>query len=271
MRDTFEWAAGSVAGRDHRHSMKNSHDAWQAEVTDRGLVAVVCDGCGSCEHSEVGAWIAAEMIVKQTMAAIQQDPKCFSPEHVAYGLERIQRSVLAHIAALSDAMRFSFSQVVSDYFLFTVLGVAVTPENTTVFGLGDGVYWLNGHRNDLEAENNSPDYLGYLLTQPQGSPGLKPYHFLKTSEVRTILLGTDGAVQLAAAADKNIPGKNEKIGPVSQFWEKDLYFRNPFALGHRLNLTNRDSMAVDYESKTVREEHGPLSDDTTLAVVRRRK
>jgi hypothetical protein len=34
-------------------------------------------------------------------------------------------------------------QVLLDYFLFTIIGVIVTPEETTVFSFGDGVYAMN--------------------------------------------------------------------------------------------------------------------------------
>lgn len=271
MRDLFEWAAGSIAGRDHRHSLKNSHDAWAVETSEKALVAVVCDGCGSGGHSEVGAKIGARLVVKQMLVGIDETPALFRSDAIFAGLARIQRKILEQIVVIAHAMDWNNPEIVSDYFLFTILGVIVTAEDTIIFGSADGVFWVNDSRVDLVAPDNLPPYLGYRLIASDLKPDLKPYYFLRPVETQSILLGTDGIGALAAAADKNIPGKDEKIGPINQFWEQDRYFKNPFAIQHRLNLMNRDFTAVDYEAKTVREEHGPMTDDTTIVVVRRRR
>lgn len=271
MQDLFEWAAGSVPGRDHRHAFKNSHDAFHIEASPSLLVAVVCDGCGSGEHSEVGAKLGARIVAKQVLRWFQNEPHVFRVDTINLGLGKVRRSVLAQFQLLTDAMAGSFSEIVGDYFLATILGAIVTREDAFVFGAGDGVYWVNGQKNEIRAKDNKPPYLCYGIVETDGTaPLLEPYHMLRTKDLEGLVLGTDGAMDLAAAAEMRVPGKEDLIGPVGQFLE-GRYFRNPFAIKHRLNLINRDYVAVDYERKALREEHGPLSDDTTLLIVRRRR
>ena len=62
MNGEFEIAAGTVSGRDHRQAGKNNHDAYVFSSDASGTVAVVCDGCGSGRHSEVGAKIGARLV-----------------------------------------------------------------------------------------------------------------------------------------------------------------------------------------------------------------
>jgi len=53
------------------------------------------------------------------------------------------------------------------------------------------------------------------------------------------------------------------VGPLSQFWEEDRFFKNSHALGHRLNLINRDIPRVNSNGRIL-SEFGHLKDDTTL-------
>jgi len=51
----FEYASGSIIGRNHVLAGKNNQDAYHISVNERFIAVVVCDGCGSGKHSEVGA------------------------------------------------------------------------------------------------------------------------------------------------------------------------------------------------------------------------
>lgn len=271
MRKLFEWTGATVPGRDHRRAFRNSQDAWYVEASPDLLVAVVCDGCGSAPHSEVGAKIGARLVARQMTRWITEAPEFFGGESLPVGLNRVRRSVLSQVQVLADSMSGSFSQVISDYFLFTVLGAVIRPAGTFLFGAADGVFWVNGEETRLEAGNEPPyPMYGLIRTEKPVESSFFLYRSCETPEVVSIGLGSDGAMDLSAASEKPIPGKAERIGPVSQFWTEDRYFRNPFALGHRLNLINREYRTVDYDGKRVNEEHGPLSDDTTLVVVRRK-
>src|SRR5262245_8137740 len=60
----LEIAGGSIAGQMHLAAGRNNQDAYCWEASPGGLVAVVCDGCGSGPHSEVGALIGARLVVR---------------------------------------------------------------------------------------------------------------------------------------------------------------------------------------------------------------
>src|SRR5258708_7518527 len=69
--DTFEYAAGSIAGKAHFHPTKrsNNQDYYLIRVNKDLVIIVVCDGCSSSPHSEVGANLGAN-IVASSMESI---------------------------------------------------------------------------------------------------------------------------------------------------------------------------------------------------------
>ena len=94
---------------------------------------------------------------------------------------------------------------------------------------------------------------------------------MPTKEISSLLIGSDGLENLILAAENNIPGKNEKVGPINQFWEDDRYFKNPDMIRRRLTLVNRTITKTDWDNRKILKEHGLLPDDTTLIVIRRKK
>lgn len=274
MSTGFEIAGGTVAGRDHVRIGHNSHDAYAWYHKDI-TVAVVCDGCGSSDHSEVGAKIGAKVAVDAILKHYRAEPDSFPYANMQNpGLLHVKRSILTKIQSIAESMAGSFSENVSQYFLFTILATVLDQKNgkAYIFGAGDGLFYVNDIPTTIPSPNNAPAYLSYNLVETnQKSPDLGMLWMGSIEEVKSILLGTDGAGDLARSFDKPIPGKEEKIGPISQFWEKDGFFKNPFMIGHRLALINRSTQKVDWEKKAMSEAHGPLRDDTTLIAIRRKK
>jgi hypothetical protein len=270
----FEIAGGTVAGRDHVRIGQNSHDAYCWSHKDI-TVAVVCDGCGSSDHSEVGAKIGAKIAVDSILKHYRADPELFQYANMTNrGLAYVQRSILTKIQSVAEAMAGSFSENVSQYFLFTILAAVLDQKNDKayIFGCGDGLFYVNDIPTVMPSPNNAPAYLSYNLVETnQKAPELGMLWMGSLETVKSILLGTDGVSDLARSFDKPIPGKEEKIGPISQFWEKDGFFKNSFMIGHRLALINRSTQKVDWEKKAMSEAHGPLRDDTTLIAIRRKK
>ncbi len=271
----FEIAGGTVAGRDHVRTGKNAHDAYawsnHQDITD----AVVCDGCGSEEHSEVGAKIGAKIVLDSLLRHFRAAPELFKYANMPNpGLKLVKRSILTRIQYLAETMAGNYSKNVSEYFLFTILAAVLDRDSgqAYILGCGDGVFYVDGIPTTIPSPNNAPSYLAYDLVETnQASPDLGIFWMGALETVQNLLIGTDGLSDLARSFDKPIPGKEEKIGPVSQFWEKDGFFRNPFMIGHRLALINRSIQKVDWEKKAMSEAHGPLRDDTTLIAIRRKK
>lgn len=268
----FDLAAGTVAGRDHKALLKNNQDAYVFESRHDALVGVVADGCGSGAWSEVGAQLGARLVVQAVHRWYSSCPELFAQDTAKDGFAKVRRMVLHQLGGLLVDLGGSFSETVGEGFLFTVVGFLVTRDRTFVFAAGDGLIMLNGQRTALDSgERNAPEYLSYGLLESSPQAGeLRVISCVNTETVESLLIGTDGAFSLEKAAEHKLPGKSEKVGPVSQFWSEDRYFKNPFTLGRQLNLLNREVSSVDYEKKRVHAEVGPLNDDTTLMVIRRR-
>jgi hypothetical protein len=258
----FEIAGGSVIGRAHVAAGRNNQDAFCWAFNGDGLVAVVCDGCSSGPHSEVGAQLGSRLLVRAATRLLG------SNLGAADLLEQAGQDVLASLRVLARQMSSdaaSFSRTVADHFLFTIVGVLVTTGCATTFSLGDGLVIINGERTLLGPfPNNEPPYLGYALLpgargrRESDHASFRIHRSMAASEVQSVVLGTDGAVELETLAERSIDGRKEVVGPLSQFWSDDRFFKNPDMVRRRLTVLNRGPRG------------GLLSDDTTLMVVGRK-
>jgi serine/threonine protein phosphatase PrpC len=241
----FEIAGGSVAGRAHAAAGRNNQDAFCWAVDADGLVAVVCDGCGSSPHSEVGAQVGARLFVQAATRLFRAD---LDPADL---LEQVGQDVLARLRVLAREMSVdaaSFARTVTDHFLFTIVGALITARGATTFSLGDGLVVINGERTELGPfPDNEPPYLGYALLPGAPDRGARAqvsfeiHRSLAAGEVQSLVLGSDGAVELE-----------------SELWSDDRLFKNPDMVRRRLTVLKRAPRA------------GELSDDTTLVVIRRK-
>ncbi len=271
MNHPFEIAGGSITGHAHVAAGRNNQDAFSWATNDAGLVAVVCDGCGSGAHSEVGAQVGARLI---TQAAAR---RLHDAKDISTVLEDVRQEVLAGLRTLGAAMSAeapssresqfarNFARTVSDYFLFTAVGVIVTADHATVFALGDGLVVVNGDRQRLGPyPNNQPPYLGYaLLPEGAGPRDLETFTFqvlrsLPLGELRSLLLGTDGTADLDDLSGHLVHGREDRVGPLSGFWTDDRFFRNADMVRRRFTVLSRGP------------HRGLLADDTTLVVLRRK-
>lgn len=261
-------AGGSVPGTDHTKPGQpgwiNNHDAftWR-NLPKGGVVAVVSDGCGSGKHSEVGSALGAN-IFAQTIA----DEMAKGTNIDLLPWPRIQQLVMSYLSVMARAMGGSLSQTVNEYYLFTVVGAIVTPEDYCLFSLGDGVYIIDGKVNNLGPfPNNSPPYLMYNLVGSSLSDdnpellNLRVQAVGKTSDLKWLLIGTDGVNDLIELQDRIIPGREEKVGPVQQFLSESC-MGNLDGIRRRLSVINRETVEG---GRTVK--GGLLKDDTTMVII----
>jgi len=261
---SFEVAAATVTGREHARAGRNNQDAFHARASEHGLAAAVADGCGSGACSELGAQLGARAVVETALALLKKGVAVEAPEF----LERLRADVLCLFQALAGELG---QRLIGEGLLFTVVGAVVTPERTLVFSAGDGVWALNGEVRRLGPfPGNAPPYLSYGLLKP-GAVAFEVNALRPTAEVDSVLLGTDGAADLAELASVRIPEREEPVGPLSQFWSEDRYFRNADALRRRLSLLNQESVRADFSAGRLVRTPGLLTDDTTLVVLRRRQ
>lgn len=272
----FEVTAGSVAGRDHRLAGRNSQDACAMISRPFVLTAFACDGCSSSPKSEVGANLGARLLAEflgKSLETIGPGTRLDFATLTKH-CERARVDMLAYLRVIGRQLGGSFTTVVSEHFLFTAIGIIATPAFVAVVAAGDGLYAINGKVAQLGPfPGNAPPYLGYgLLDADQISgpvPLLEVVAIMPTPDVQSVLVGTDGAFDLQAKADRYIPGTSEPLGPLSQFWENAKFFANPDALRRRLTVAGRDIVRkCDEELQT---DPSLLSDDTTLIVLRRKE
>lgn len=271
--DRFEIAGGSVSGRSHVLAGKGNQDAYSWAVQETSLVAVVCDGCGSGASSEVGAELGARLLVAEVEREIAGGGAVDSPAF----WEQVRARLLAGLDSLVSALGEKRSLVVSELFLFTAVGLAVSADRAVVFAAGDGVFAVG---DDVERlgpfPRNEPPYLGYglLFPDPLGPPAprLLVHRALPTSDLATVLLGTDGAADLLDLEDRLVPGgAGETVGPLRRFWEDERHFTNRDAVRRRLARINREITRPVWSERRLAKEPGLLEDDTTIVVIRRRR
>lgn len=240
----FELAAGSIPGREHVRLKRGCQDALAYHHEPDALIAVVCDGCGSGAHSEVGAKLGARLLVNGLRSRLAEGTEPSRGMLVS----ALHADVLAHLEFLVTAMGGERSDAVADYFLFTIVGAVITPRRALVFSIGDGVVAVNGRRAELGPfAANQPPYLAYELLCPGFVDAyLRVHSQEETHGLRTLILASDGATELRDQLD--------------EFTRGDLFFRNRDAVRRRLTVVNRDRG----------DRRGPLVDDTSLIAIRRR-
>lgn len=269
--NTFEVASGSVIGLEHLRTGKNNQDACAHAWSPQGMVAVVCDGCGSSAHSEVGAHLGTQLVIATLERSLSQTHPDQNPE---FWLQ-LHQDLLHGLRLCISPLQNLQTDLIWHYFLFTVVAALITPESTWLFSLGDGTLVVNGEVLSLGPfPRNAPPYLAYGLVPEavdldQNQLRLQVHRHLPTAELQSLLIGSDGVQDLITAADKPLPGKTEPVGALAQFWQSDRYFQNPDAIRRRLSLINRTTTHADWDSRQLHRHSGLLPDDTTLLTIRR--
>ena len=251
LSDRFECASGSMIGRNHVLAGKNNQDAFRVVRQKRYIIAVVCDGCGSGKHSEVGAKLGARMVIDAIADLLNYDLVISDRKFWNTVQTNLLQKLKDFVTISNGDMEF-----VNDYLLFTIVGVLITPSETVTFSMGDGAIAVNGKLNQIPVyPDNAPPYLAYDLYRPDAI-SFEIRDRLPTSEVESILIATDGIDDLIAV---------EVIG---QFWQEDRYFKNPDALRRKLAMLNREETKPDWQRRELVKRSGALSDDTTIVVLR---
>lgn len=77
IQDLIEVASGTVTGRDHTFGGnlvlgKPNQDAFATAWTNDDFIAVLCDGCSSGEHSEVGAQLFCRLLLSEIVWLMEE-------------------------------------------------------------------------------------------------------------------------------------------------------------------------------------------------------
>lgn len=286
MEKLFAISAGSIVGREHlgREGLltgKNNQDAFDWLGGEKCLVGVVCDGCSEMEHSGFGAELGARVFVKELFLELNRHTS--EPDFNAV-LAHAQRRVISHLRAATRTLAVlesDFTATVEDYLLFTVVGFMMTPKQTAIFSLGDGLFGINDEVTRLGPfADNQPPYMGFHLypSKPAqfDSIDIQIQKSLPTAEIEALFIGTDGCIELNEKAKELLPDGSGPIGPIQQFMKERRFAENPLAIPRYLRRVNSElarTRSVDSATgSTVQAQFvgGHLSDDTTLLVVQRK-
>jgi serine/threonine protein phosphatase PrpC len=254
----FEYACGSTIGRNHVLASKNNQDALRIVLWDQFMTAVVCDGCGSGKHSEVGAKLGSRMVTDAIADLLNQGLAVSDPDFWNVLKTNLLQKLMDFVAIANENSE-SVMEFVNNYLLFTIVGLVITPSETVTFSIGDGAIAVNGKLTQIPAyPDNAPPYLAYGLYRPDAIE-FEIRDRIPTSGVESILIATDGIDDLIAVEE------------VNQFWQEDRYFKNPDAIRRKLSLLNREEFKPDWNKRELIKRSGVLSDDTSLVVIRKRR
>jgi len=269
----FSVATGTFPGRAHRRCHRNNQDGigWRRE--GNRLMAVVTDGCSSGPFSEVGARLAARWLVTRSPDYLQDAPAA------PIDLDRLTRGLLAYLVQVGASLQGGANPgspweadalhpealtqglepaIVHDYLLFTFLAAVVDPERFLIFGLGDGLFSVNGRVTVLEpGPDNAPPYVGYRLLEPALLPplALSPvlHHHGESATLRSLILGTDGVLELVTHA-QDLLRDGRPMGGLEPFEQDVCFLRNPSLVQKRLVV--------------IGDVNGRLQDDSSLVLIR---
>lgn len=224
---------GQIIGRYHMQKQLNNQDAFAASQYNGHMIGVVCDGCGSGDHSEVGAKLAAQYMHGQIVQMLNSDvPLDEIPP-------RLYENTLQFLSYLITGVQpQNIPHYLSHHLLFTVIGVIVNKDGGVMFNAGDGLCVIDDQIDNIDM-NNKPPYMAYHLLDPVL---LGDYTMPTTFDVRKIPADWQ---KLAIATD----GFETALLP--DIWG----FTNPRGLQRKLNYWSN-------------EEHR-FQDDTTLITVER--
>ena len=256
----FFATSGSVTGREHARLGRNNQDGVALAARGDLLVAVVTDGCSSGKWSEVGARIAARWLVEWTPHYLRPATGA-SRESELRDLTTGLLRYLVMTGSWLSANEESWMATLQDYFLFTFLVAVVTPAETLVFGIGDGVLSVNGRITVVDpGPDNAPPYVVYNLTTRALPASLRVAPIvhcrLPTRALRSLIIATDGASELVARQSRPLTD-GTTVGGLEPFETESRYVRNPSLLHKRLVV--------------IGDRHRCLFDDTTLVLIRRKE
>jgi hypothetical protein len=235
--------SASRIGSEHLRVARNNQDAWAVRARGARLVAVVADGCSMGGASEVGAALGAAWIAQRV---VRDDTAwCRAPD-----LRGALRALTADLDAVLSGCLATLADpelaadVAARYFLFGFLCLVVEDDRVLLFGLGDGLYSVDGEVVVIDpGPHNAPPYAAYRVLPAEALEGTPAeleltVHHRGELPSAPLFIATDGAIPLAAELGRWL--EDEKVWDSAQ------------ALDRKLNLAERR-----------------LCDDTTVIAVRR--
>ncbi len=248
--DNLFITSGSVCGAFHRNSFRNNQDAIFIAGNEKAMVGIVADGCSGGRHNEVGAKLVTRFICNQLLEMSSKLDRLGKIEKV---LDRVRVKTLNFLRQILFSIGGDTTQNIQDMFLFTIIGVVITPKLSFIFTIGDGAYVLNNNLHMID-HNNQPDYLAYGLLEDLDTPHFILRDVIQTNRVENLMLCSDGITYLLNNSDRMLKD-GKPAGSYTQFLSEERYIKNRSLLQKRLVVLG----AVN----------GLLKDDTSIILIRR--
>jgi hypothetical protein len=213
---TWRVFAATAIGKSHIDGGLPCQDAVAHRRVGDVLIAVVCDGAGSCALSDVGAAAVTQDVV--ALLAARAEAGALSPA-MAIGLifEAVAEAVAA-VRARLDAEAIAHGTTFSDYSA-TMVGVIANGDGGCFFHIGDGLGIAQGAATDAVPVISTPEngeYANetYFITGEFWLDHLRLTRF--SMPATTIALMSDGAMPFVMA--KNHAGFHRPfIEPVTRY------------------------------------------------------
>ncbi len=163
------------------------------------MVAAVFDGCGSQPYSHIGAHIGGGLLLRMVYEAVTEKVMLQKRPLGSLDFKSLQQAWGEQVTMLCEQTGGEdWAIYMESRFEFTVVGVVMTTDETLVFHAGDGYFVINGKQTLLTATENAPGYPIYpflpgIAPAVQKMCWIKTEPVIKTSDVKSIILATDGA------------------------------------------------------------------------------
>jgi len=252
----FKTAAATIIGESHFSSKKNNQDAYLLTELKDIKIGIISDGCGSCNLSEIGANLIPKLMTKHILLSGIKDCKKFHEIHTI--LDECSYNVLKDLSKIASILdNNDFNRIIHDYFLCTMIGFVSLPELTTIFYIGDGIYYINGEKHIIGPfVYNAPPFLVYKLLPKElinefiMKECYLEFQDIKTDDINSIIIGSDG---VNSFIKEQIEG----------LCENTTYFYN---LREELIKTHHKNLKDDYTMVIMKDNSHDLLYDTAETV-----
>lgn len=186
---THRSSGATVLGLGHQLRGTNAQDAFALGEAP-GVVAVVCDGCGSTPRAEVGAALLANVVRR---AALDGLGARVPAADVAAGLGFAATEALAVItrAVAGDRSGEAADAFVRDHLLATVIAIVDDGATLAIAAWGDGLVAIDDEVIVLGG-GDAPTYLAYSLLDGSVAPDATWSWHGPSAAVQRAAIATDG-------------------------------------------------------------------------------
>lgn len=273
MKNNLLCYGATVPGHKHIKELRNNQDGYSIMRSDDLIIGVITDGCTTSKkysNNEVGAKLFPSLITKVIADRIADNEESIITERFWH---LVSQDVLTKIGTIADMLPGKKSDIIKDYLLFTIVGFAVYENKVILFNCGDGVYGVNNNLQIIKPSSTElQPYLAYQLTSLDDTYLLtyckiKILKIVELEELQSLIIATDGLVDILSLEHKIIPMTKTPAGQLAQFWNDPKILANPHIAQNKLAAMNKKSFTVHYENREVTHFDELMEDDTTFIVL----